>query len=51
MSFWLSEECEESFQTLKNLLTSALRFPLLEEGMDSMAYFDASRDGLGGMLM
>ena len=48
--FW-SPECEEAFQTLKKLLTSApiLAQPDLAKPFD--VYCDASRNGLGCVLM
>ena len=43
--------CEESFQKLKTLLTSAPVLTLPEEGVDFTVYCDASGVGLGGVLM
>ena len=51
MSFQWSDECEESFQKLKTLLTSAPVLTLPEEGVDFTLYCDASGVGLGGVLM
>ena len=51
MSFQWSDECEESFQKLKTLLTSAPVLTLPEEGVDFTVYCDASGVGLGGVLM
>ena len=51
MSFQWSDECEESFQKPKTLLTSAPVLTLPEEGVDFTVYCDASRVGLGGVLM
>ncbi|WMV55056.1 hypothetical protein MTR67_048441 [Solanum verrucosum] len=47
-SFQWSNECEESFQKLKTLLTSAL---ILTYPRDFTIYCDASRVRLGGVLM
>ncbi|XP_069143294.1 uncharacterized protein [Solanum lycopersicum] len=49
--FQWSDECEQSFQTLKTLLTSALVLTLPEEGVDFIVYCDASGVGLGSVLM
>ena len=43
--------CEESFQKLKTLLTSAPVLTLPEEGVDFTVYCDASGVGLDGVLM
>jgi len=51
VGFQWSDECEESFQKLKTLLTSAPVLTLLEEGVDFTVYCDASGVGLGGVLM
>ena len=51
MRFQWSDECEQSFQKLKTLLTSAPVLTLLEEGVDFTVYCDASGVGLGGVLM
>ena len=51
MSFQWSDECEERFQKIKTLLTSAPVLTLPEEGVDFTVYCDASGDGLGGVLM
>ena len=51
MAFHWSDECEESFQKLKTLLTSAPVLTLPEEGVDFTLYCDASGVGLGGVLM
>ena len=49
--FQWSDECEESFQKLKALLTSAPILALPVEGKDFTVYCDASRIGLGCVLM
>ncbi|XP_049386729.1 uncharacterized protein LOC125850950, partial [Solanum stenotomum] len=49
--FHWSPECEESFQRLKSLLTSAPVLTLPEEGVGFTVYCDASGVGLGGVLM
>ena len=51
VGFQWSDECEESFQKLKTLLTSAPVLTLPEEGVDFTVYCDASGIGLGGVLM
>ncbi|XP_069155760.1 uncharacterized protein [Solanum lycopersicum] len=51
VSFQWSDECEESFQKLKTLLTSAPVLTLPEEGVDFTLYYDALGVGLGGVLM
>ncbi|WMV09437.1 hypothetical protein MTR67_002822 [Solanum verrucosum] len=40
MGFQWSNECEESFQKLKTLLTSAPILTLPEEGVEFIMYFD-----------
>ncbi|WMV49966.1 hypothetical protein MTR67_043351 [Solanum verrucosum] len=51
VKFEFSEACERSFQELKDRLTSAMVLTL-PEGTDGFAiYFEASRVGLGCMLM
>ncbi|WMV55007.1 hypothetical protein MTR67_048392 [Solanum verrucosum] len=47
---WI-EKCEEIFQKLKTLLTTALILALLVKGKDCIVYFDASHSGLGDVLM
>lgn len=51
MTFQWSDECEVSFQKLKTLLTTApiLTLPVVGEGF--VVYCDASRIGLGCVLM
>ena len=51
MGFQWSDECGESFQKVKTLLTSALVLTLHEEGVDFTLYCDASGVGLGGVLL
>ncbi|KAK9089569.1 hypothetical protein Scep_028651 [Stephania cephalantha] len=51
VKFQWSEECEESFAQLKNLLTTAPVLTLPEAGKGFMVYTDASRMGLGCVLM
>ena len=51
MRFQWSDECEQSFQKLKTLLTFARVFTLPEEGVDFTVYSDASGFGLGGVFM
>ena len=49
--FVWSDECEESFQSLKTLLTTAPILTLLVEGKNFIVYCDASYFGLGVVLM
>jgi hypothetical protein len=49
--FVWSEECEVSFQTLKDKLTTAPVLAVPETGKDYTIYYDASKNGLGCVLM
>ena len=49
--FVWSDECEESFQKLKTLLTTAPILTLPVEGKNFIVYCDASYSGLGTVLM
>jgi hypothetical protein len=49
--FVWSKECEVSFQTLKDKLTTAPVLAVLETGKDYTVYYDASKNGLGCVLM
>lgn len=49
--FIWSSECEEAFQNLKNRLTSAPVLALPDEGQQYEVYSDASKYGLGCVLM
>ena len=49
--FVWSDECEESFQKLKTLLTTAPIFTLPVEGKNFVVYCDASYSGLSAVLM
>ena len=49
--FVWSDECEESFQKLKTLLTTAPILTLPVEGKNFIIYCDASYSDLGAMLM
>ena len=47
---WI-ESCEKSFQELKKRLTTSLVLTLLDIHQDFIIYCDASRQGLGCVLM
>ncbi|KAH0678812.1 hypothetical protein KY284_019897 [Solanum tuberosum] len=49
--FEWTEKCEESFQKLKTLLTTAPILALSVEGKDFVVYCDASHSSLGAVLM
>ena len=49
--FVWSNECEESFQKLKTLLTTAPILTLPVEGKNFIVYCDASYSGFGAVLM
>ena len=49
--FVWSDECEESFQKLKTLLTTTQILTLQVEGKNFIVYCDASYHGLGEVLM
>jgi hypothetical protein len=49
--FVWSEECEASFQTLKENLTTTPVLAVPEIGKDYIVYCDASKDGPGCVLM
>ncbi|WMV32637.1 hypothetical protein MTR67_026022, partial [Solanum verrucosum] len=49
--FEWTKKCEESFQKLKTLLTTAPILALSVEGKDFIVYYDASHSGLGAALM
>ncbi|XP_047251448.1 uncharacterized protein LOC124886620 [Capsicum annuum] len=49
--FLWSDKCEESFEKLKNLLTTAPILALSVEGNDIIIYYDASCFDLGAVLM
>ena len=51
VKFEWTDRCEESFQTLKEKLTSALVLTLPEGNEGFEVYSDASRQGLGCVLM
>ena len=51
VQFIWSNECEESFQKLKTLLTTAPILTLPVEGKNFIVYCDASYSGLGAVLM
>jgi hypothetical protein len=49
--FVWNEKCEKSFQELKKWLMTAPVLSLLEEGKTYALYADASKEGLGAVLM
>jgi hypothetical protein len=49
--FVWTDECEESFQTLKDKLTTTPVLAVPETGKDYTVYCDASKNGLGCVLM
>lgn len=51
VKFEWSEKCEQSFQELKNRLTSAPVLTLPDDSGEYVIYSDASRQGLGCVLM
>jgi hypothetical protein len=46
-----SDECEASFQKLKEKLTTTPVLAVPEPGKDYIVYCDASKNGLGYVLM
>ena len=51
MKFERTSRCEESFQQLKNILTSAPVLKVADPKKDFVVCTDACRKGLGGALM
>ena len=51
VKFIRSKACEQTFQWLKDSLTSALVLTLQEDTKGFMVYYDTSRVGLGCVLM
>ncbi|WMV49998.1 hypothetical protein MTR67_043383 [Solanum verrucosum] len=51
VKFIWDDKCQESFETLKSLLTQAPILTLLIEGKEYVVYSDASHNGLGCVLM
>ena len=51
VKFEWDDLCEKAFQQLKRKLTSAPILIVPEQGQRYMVYCDASRDGLGCVLM
>jgi hypothetical protein len=51
VKFVWSEKCEEIFQQLKHLLTSALILKITDPNKDFVVCTDACKEGLGGVLM
>jgi len=50
-SFKWSSECQQSFEKLKQLLTSALVLSIADPNKDYVVCTDASGEGVGGVLM
>ena len=44
-------KCEESFQKLKQLLTTTPILGILDPDVDFVVFTDASKEGLGGFLL
>ena len=51
VKFEWNDLCEKAFQELKRRLTSAPILIVLERGQRYTVYWDASKDGLGCVLM
>ena len=51
IKFEWTSRCEESFQQLKNLLTSATILKVVDREKDFVVCTDACEQGLGGVLM
>ena len=51
VKFEWNDLCERAFQELKRRLTSAHILIILERGRRYIVYYDASKDGLGCVLM
>ena len=51
IKFIWTDKCEEHFQMLKNVLTSAPALTLSSGDEEYTVYYDASRKGLGSVLM
>ena len=51
VKFKWNDLCEKTFQELKRRLTSAPILIVLEQGQRYIVYCDASKDGLGCVLM
>ena len=51
MKYAWSEECEQSFQKLKNRLTTTPGLVLLTLGVEYVIFSDVSRQGMGCVLM
>jgi hypothetical protein len=50
VNFEWTSECEESFQHLKNLLTSAPILKIVDSNEDYVVCINAFKEGLGGVL-
>ena len=51
VKFDWDDRCEEAFQELKRRLTTAPNLIVLDKGQGYTVYYDASRVGLGCVLM
>ena len=51
VKFVWDDSCEQAFQELERRLTSALILIVPERGQRYIVYCDASKDGLGCILM
>jgi hypothetical protein len=49
--FVWTEKCAEAFQSLKDLLTTTLILKVLDMDVDLLVCTDASKEGLGRVLM
>ena len=51
VKFEWNDQCEKAFQELKRRLTSSPILIVQEKGQMYIVYYDASKDGLGCVLM
>ena len=50
-NFLWTTKCEESFQKLKQLLTTAPILRIMDPDGDFLVFVDAIKEGLGGVLL